>query len=88
MSRPQQRHESPAHAWRVWLHVGLAVAPLVFVGCRTRHTIDVEPTHHTVKIEPIFMTVDINIRVQEELDRFYSDVVSGARAEREQGEPQ
>ncbi len=87
MPQPQHRHESRPHARRVWHRVGLAVALVVFAGCRTRHAVEVEPTYHTVKIEPIFMTVDINIRVQEELDRFYSDIVSDARTGREQGEP-
>jgi hypothetical protein len=38
------------------------------------HKVKVEPTHHTVEIKPIYLTVDVNIRVQKELDRFFEDV--------------
>jgi len=44
-----------------------AVAILIAGGC-TRHTIEVKP----IKIEPIHMTLDINIRVDRELDEFFS----------------
>jgi hypothetical protein len=35
-----------------------------------------------VTVEPIFMTIDINLRVQRELDEFYSDVVGGEPPEK------
>jgi hypothetical protein len=52
----------------------LLLAALAVAGCSLEHQVDVKPTHHTVKIEPIHMTVDINLRVQKELDAFYDDV--------------
>lgn len=35
-------------------------------GC-SRHTIDVQP----IRVEPIHMTLDVNIRVDRELDQFF-----------------
>lgn len=42
-------------------------------GCNTHH-VKVEPTHHTVEFKPIYLTIDVNLRVQKELDRFFEDV--------------
>ena len=70
---------------RRWLGVGLVVAVPSLVGCRIEH--EVKPTHHTVKIEPIHMTLDVNLRVQKELDEFYEDVEGEKpEAEPKQGE--
>lgn len=52
----------------------LVAAIAILAACRTKHEIDVKPTQHTVKIEPIYMTVDVNLRVQKELDEFYEDI--------------
>ena len=38
------------------------------------HKVEVAPTHHTIEVKPIFLTVDVNIRVQKELDRLFEDV--------------
>jgi hypothetical protein len=44
-----------------------AVAALTsLLGC-TRHTIDVQP----IRIEPIYMTIDVNVKVDRELDEFF-----------------
>ena len=43
-----------------------AVAMILISGC-TRHTVRVEP----VEVKPIHVTMDINLRVQKELDRFF-----------------
>lgn len=81
-SHAHRRPRAPARLG--WRPVVLVAALLPLLGC-LRHTVDVKPTQHTVTIEPIYMTVDINIRVQRELDQFYDDVVSGAEAKRQQG---
>lgn len=83
MHHPRQDRRTRGR--RAWLGVALTSAALSFVGCGTKHEVEVEPTHHTIEVEPIYMTVDINIRVQRELDRFYQDVVAGRHGEREQG---
>lgn len=44
---------------------GAALALLMF-GC-SKHTIDVQP----IRVEPIHMTLDVNIRVDRELDQFF-----------------
>lgn len=78
--------EHARSARRASLWIGLAAGALSLLGCHTSHDIEVAPTQHTVKIEPIYMTVDINLRIQRELDEFYSDVVGGTQEGSEQGE--
>jgi hypothetical protein len=50
-------------------HAGWLVTILLLVasfGC-TKHTVQVEP----IKVEPIHITVDVNLRVDRELDNFF-----------------
>jgi len=50
-------------------HAGwLVTIVLLFasLGC-TKHTVHVEP----IKVEPIHITVDVNLRVDRELDNFF-----------------
>ena len=49
--------------------LGLAAAS----GCTPRATLKVEP----IKVEPIHVTVDVNVRVQREIDRTF-DYLYGA----------
>jgi hypothetical protein len=49
---------------RLWL---FAAVFMTAGGC-TQHTIEVKP----IKVEPIQVTLDINIRVDRELDEFFS----------------
>lgn len=57
-------------AWRRAMLMGIpasaAAALALAVGC-ARHTVDVQP----IRVEPIHMTVDINIKVDRELDEFF-----------------
>jgi len=46
----------------------LAAAAVLIAGGCTKHTIEVKP----IKVEPIHMTLDINIRVDRELDEFFA----------------
>jgi hypothetical protein len=55
---------------RHWLPVGVAAALLAILGCESTHTIKVEP----VEIKPIHITMDINIKVDREVDAFFNDV--------------
>ena len=43
-----------------------AVALPALVGC-TRHTVEVKP----VKVEPIHITIDVNIKIDRQLDDFF-----------------
>jgi hypothetical protein len=68
-----------------WLPLGLLLAAVSCGGCGIKHSVEVEPTHHTLKVEPIHMTVDVNLRVQEELDRFYGEVAGETPPQSSQG---
>jgi len=45
----------------------LPVVPLLLAGCKTEHRVKVDP----VEFAPIVLTVDVNIRIQRELDEFF-----------------
>lgn len=86
MRHPPPNPEAPTRPPRTRTLLGLGVAISSLLGCSTQHEIDVKPTHHTVSIEPIYMTVDINLKVQKELDAFYEDVVASADPQPTPGE--
>ncbi len=44
-------------------------------------------THHTVDVKPIHMTVDVNIKVDQQLDRFFDFEEEMAAAARAQPRP-
>ena len=48
-----------------WVWAGVALAPLALGGCNPKVTI--EP----IEVKPIHLTLDINIKVDRELDRFF-----------------
>jgi len=52
-----------------WLLAGLAAAALGVPAC-TRHTVKLEP----IEIKPIHITMDINIKVDREVDAFFGEV--------------
>ena len=61
--------------WKPFLPICLAA--LIWAGtggCRhsadIQHTAEVKP----IKIEPIHITLDINVKVQKELDDFFGDI--------------
>jgi len=39
-------------------------------GCSTRHAVEVAP----VEVKPIHITIDVNVRVQKDLDSFFGDI--------------
>ena len=47
----------------------VALALLMLVGCRTRHEIDM--TH---EVKPIHITLDVNLKIERELDDFFGDI--------------
>jgi len=55
---------------RFWLLTGVAAILWAAAGCETSHTIKIEP----VEIKPIHITMDINIKVDREVDDFFNAV--------------
>jgi hypothetical protein len=55
---------------KFWLLAGVAAALWATLGCETSHTIKIEP----VEIKPIHITMDINIKVDREVDDFFNEV--------------
>lgn len=56
--------------------LGVAIAVLVVAGCRTSHQVDM--TH---EIKPIHITLDINLKVDQELDNFFGDIDQAAASD-------
>jgi hypothetical protein len=55
---------------RHWLLAGAAMALLTLPACNTSHTVKVEP----VEIKPIYITLDVYIKVEREVEDFFSAV--------------
>ncbi|PID76780.1 MAG: hypothetical protein CSB24_04995 [Deltaproteobacteria bacterium] len=51
----------------------LAWTALVFAGC-TRHQVEIKP----VEIKPIHITVDVNVKIDKELDDFFGELDEAA----------
>ena len=54
----------------------LATAATLFTvwGCSTSHKVEVAP----VEVKPIHITIDVNVKVDKELDDFFSDIDDAA----------
>lgn len=48
----------------------LCTALLMAWGCSTSHRVEVAP----VEVKPIHITIDVNVKVDKELDDFFSDI--------------
>ncbi|MBE3133099.1 MAG: hypothetical protein IMZ55_06475 [Acidobacteria bacterium] len=55
---------------RHWLLAGALATALAMPACNTSHTVKVEP----VEIKPIHITMDINIKIEREVDDFFDEV--------------
>ena len=55
---------------RYWLLVALMAVMWAVHGCEVKHDVKVEP----VEIKPIHITMDINIKVDMEVNAFFNDV--------------
>ncbi|MCG3178587.1 MAG: hypothetical protein BIFFINMI_00915 [Phycisphaerae bacterium] len=55
---------------KCWLLMALAVVLWAAYGCEVKHDVKVEP----IEIKPIHITMDINIKVDREVDAFFGDV--------------
>lgn len=54
---------------RIFL-MALAVLLLAQGGCSTRHEVQMAP----VEVKPIHITIDVNVRVQKDLEDFFGDI--------------
>ncbi|NLV23523.1 MAG: YnbE family lipoprotein [Deltaproteobacteria bacterium] len=52
------------------LAIGVVLLGVVMAGCSTRHAVEVAP----VEVKPIHITIDVNVRVQKDLDSFFGDI--------------
>lgn len=52
----------------------LGVLLLLAWGCSTSHRVEVAP----VEVKPIHITIDVNVKVDKELDSFFSDIDDAA----------
>lgn len=53
-------------------------------GCSTSHKVEVAP----VEVKPIHITIDVNVKVDRELDDFFSDVYGPAEETKEESNAQ
>ncbi len=51
------------------LWILLLTAAFLLPGCNTTHTVKVEPVD--INVSPIHMTLDVNIKVDKQLDDFF-----------------
>ena len=42
----------------------------VFSACQTKHEVAIAP----VEVKPIHITIDVNVRIDKELDNFFGDI--------------
>jgi len=55
---------------KYWLLVAVIAALSAIHGCSVKHDVKVEP----VEIKPIHITMDINVKVDREVDAFFNEV--------------
>lgn len=60
------------------IFVGLL--PLFLLACSTHHEVQVAP----VEVKPIHITIDMNVRVQKDLENFFGDIDEAAQELREE----
>ena len=48
--------------------------PLCLNACNTKHAIEVAPIETRHVVEPIHITIDINVRIDKDLDDFFGDL--------------
>ena len=57
------------HNWQ-WLPVGLALGVMLLLPGCTHHQVEVAP----VEIKPIHITIDVNVKIDRELDNYLDDI--------------
>ena len=53
-------------------------------GCQTSHKVEVAP----VEVKPIHITIDVNVKVDRELDDFFSDIDKAGETQPEESNAQ
>jgi hypothetical protein len=51
------------------------VSALLLMACSTHHEVQMAP----VEVKPIHITIDVNVRVQKDLDDFFGDIDEAAQ---------
>lgn len=58
--------------WRVVLVCSVLLG--FGTGCKTRHEVTTTSTLAPIEIKPIHITIDVNLKVDKELDDFFGDI--------------
>ncbi len=60
---------------RILSRAVIIIGLLLSLGaCNTKHAIEVAPVETRHVVEPIHITIDINVRIDKDLDDFFSDI--------------
>jgi hypothetical protein len=69
------------HNWQ-WLPVGLALGVMLLLPGCTRHRVEVAP----VEVKPIHITIDVNVKIDRELDNYLDDIFEAGQDIRQKQE--
>ncbi len=69
------------HKWQL-LTAGVALAVLLAMPGCTRHRVEVAP----VEVKPIHITIDVNVKIDRELDNYLDDIFEAGQDIRQQQE--
>jgi hypothetical protein len=64
---------------RKWFTLLLAVMMFLSMAC-TQHRVEVEP----VEVKPIHITIDVNVKIEREIDDYFGDLFEQEEQIREQ----
>lgn len=70
------------HNWQR-LTAGLALTAVLALPACTRHRVEVAP----VEVKPIHITIDVNVKIDRELDSVLDDIFEAGQDIRQQQEP-
>ena len=70
------------YALNIALPIALTFAPLAMTGCGSTYKVEVAP----VEVKPIHITIDVNVKVDKDLDDFFGDIDEKAAEHREAGD--
>ena len=66
-----------------WQILTVWLALLLTMPACTRHRVEVEP----VEVKPIHITIDVNVKIDRELDRYLDDIFEAGEDIRQQEDP-
>ena len=69
------------HNWQL-LPAGLALVVMLTIPACTRHRVEVAP----VEVKPIHITIDVNVKIDRELDSYLDDIFEAGDDIRQQQE--